>query len=230
LTEVSLRFARNIANGRWLWRNRVEAQQVMVKVSAGGNEFEFDALDASLPLNQFDNYSASELKLAETIKAGLLGGRDALIRVRGICDMGVVGPVEVFASQNYLAEKEKGFARSLYHVGEAASERGEHDMLMLGQAALRDQKIGNALRTFDTWYPGYKERRIANPIEPNGASLDAQRFFRGRSGKVDTTAFGLMRRIDQIDPKSDDEKFLLACIIRGGVYYDAGDKSAEDKK
>ena len=52
----------------------------------------------------------------------------------------------------------------------------------MGQAALRDQKIGNALRTIDTWYPAYEERRVPLPVEPNGASLDAQEMcIRDRS-------------------------------------------------
>ena len=49
----------------------------------------------------------------------------------------------------------------------------------MGHAALRDQKIGNALRTIDTWYPRYTEHGRPLPVEPNGASLEAQEFFRG---------------------------------------------------
>ena len=45
IDEIALRYARNIANGRWLWRNRVAASGVVIKVSDGGVDIaEFDAL------------------------------------------------------------------------------------------------------------------------------------------------------------------------------------------
>ena len=62
---------------------------------------------------------------------------------------------------------------------------------------MRDQKIGNALRTIDTWYPAYEERRVPLPVEPNGASLDAQEFFRN---KGDAPGFKLMLRVSELDP------------------------------
>ena len=36
LNDVAARFARNIANGRWLWRNRTIARQITVRVSVAG--------------------------------------------------------------------------------------------------------------------------------------------------------------------------------------------------
>ena len=85
----------------------------------------------------------------------------------------------------------------------------------MGQAALRDQKIGNALRTIDTWYPAYEERRVPLPVEPNGASLDAQEFFRN---KGDASGVKLLLRLSELDPMTPDGLFLLACIIRGGGF------------
>ena len=53
------------------------------------------------------------------------------------------------------------------------------------------------------------------PGEPNGASLDAQEFFRN---KGDASGFKLMLRVSELDPMTPDGLFLLACIIRGGVF------------
>ena len=219
LFELACRYARNIANGRFLWRNRTVAQSIRVTVTDSEKEdrttftVSFDALD--IPLNEFGNYSEDERKLAATIVEGLQGNRQAILKVSAEVDMGMKGPVEVFPSQNYLEDKSKGFARSLYCLGNASTDWDRNGSREMGQAALRDQKIGNALRTIDTWYPAYAERQRPIPVEPNGASLDAQEFFRNDRK---SSGFRLMERIDELDPATEDGMFLLACLIRGGVY------------
>ncbi len=217
LFEVCCRYARNIANGRFLWRNRTVAQSVRIKVEGIDNdktESAFDALD--IPLREFGHYSEAEKSLAKIMVEGFNGTRNALIKVSAEVDMGVDGPVEVFPSQNYLEGKPKGFARSLYYVGGTRFYgRETTEITQRGQAALRDQKIGNALRTIDTWYPDFEKRTQPIPVEPNGASLDAQQFFRNTK---DASGFRLMEKITDIDPDTEDGMFLLACIIRGGVY------------
>ena len=101
---------------------------------------------------------------------------------------------------------------------QSAPERQANDNQFLGQAAIRDQKIGNALRTIDTWYATYLENDSKPiPVEPNGASLDAQDFFRVNKKNKDS-AFDILKEIRNLDPNSDKGKFLIACLIRGGVY------------
>ncbi|HOE41251.1 MAG TPA: type I-F CRISPR-associated protein Csy3 [Rhodoferax sp.] len=212
LDLLSLRYARNIANGRWLWRNRMISESINVTASIGSSQLQFDAL--AVPLNHFDMPTERESDLAKVIKEGFCGQRNALIKVCAELKFGVQGPLEVFPSQNYLEAKEKGFARSLYQLGNAPQDQDKHGILFLGQAALRDQKIGNALRTIDTWYPAFAQRGVAIAVEPNGASLDAQMFFRSKK----TSGFDILRHVGSLDPASDDGQFLLACIIRGGVY------------
>jgi len=214
LTEVACRYARNIANARFLWRNRAVAQAVTVSVRDASSEVAtFDSL--TIPLHEFSDYSDGEKKVANIIAAGLKGDRQAKLSVCAKVSYGVEGPVEVFPSQNYLEDKEKGFARPLYCVGEISQGQDTHSIRELGQAALRDQKIGNALRTFDTWYPLFAERKVALPIEPNGASLDAQEFFRDSK---ESSGFHLMLKMANLDPDSNEGMFLLSCIIRGGVF------------
>lgn len=213
LMEVACRYARNIANARFIWRNRAVAQAVTVSVRDASTEVAtFDSL--AIPLHDFSDYSDGEKKVASIIAAGLKGDRQAKLTICAKVNYGVEGPVEVFPSQNYLEDK-KGFARPLYCVGEIPQGQDTHSIRELGQAALRDQKIGNALRTFDTWYPLFTERKIALPIEPNGASLDAQEFFRDSK---DSSGFSLMLKMSTLDPESNDGMFLLSCIIRGGVF------------
>ncbi len=219
IVEVARRYARNIANGRFLWRNRTIAESVDVEVEDLQTPEEsrfsvsFKALD--VPLNHFDDYGDAEKKLAEVIVDGLKGNRQVVLRVVARVNFGMDGPLEVFPSQNYLENKPKGFARSLYYVGDMPVAREAHVIEQLGQAALRDQKIGNALRTIDTWYPGYESYGLPIAIEPNGANLDAQQFFRNSR---QASGFRLMEKIAEVDPDTPNGMFLLACLVRGGVF------------
>lgn len=214
LVEVARRFARNIANARWLWRTRVIASAVTVTVSAENSRVaEFDAL--KIPLPHFGNYNAGEQAVAESIAAGLRGEQAIMLDVVGRVEFGGRAAVEVFPSQNYIEDKPRGFARSLYCLG--AAEPADHTVGMrrMGQAALRDQKISNALRTIDTWYPEHEAFGRPIPVEPNGANLEAQRFFRNAKR---VSAFDLVKRLNQLDPNSGDGMFVIASLIRGGVY------------
>lgn len=218
LNDVAARFARNIANGRWLWRNRTIARHITVRVSVAGKALaSFDALDT--PLNHFNDISADERQLATYIADGLRGEDDSALDIEAQLDFGVRGALEVFPSQNYVENKPRGFARPLYCLGAPERVHGNNGMEFestrtMGHAALRDQKIGNALRTIDTWYERYAEHGRPLPVEPNGASLEAQEFFRDRK----TSAFEFARRLNTLDPASPEGMFMIASLIRGGVF------------
>lgn len=227
INEVARRFVRNIVNGRWLWRNRSVAEHILIKVSetiehdqsqtAKSQKLiaEFNALDYSL--KSFDDVSEDEIKIANILVKGMQGDVSSGLHIEAIVDFGM-GGVEVFPSQNYLEEKPKGFSRSLYQLNPIRPERQAKDNQFLGQAAIRDQKIGNALRTIDTWYDKFLDNDSKPiPVEPNGASLDAQDFFRVDKTKKQS-AFDILKEIRSLDPNSDKGMFLIACLIRGGVY------------
>nr|WP_328988137.1 type I-F CRISPR-associated protein Csy3 [Thiorhodovibrio winogradskyi] len=222
--EVATRFARNIANGRWLWRNRTLARALSItttlEFNGNGHTLSFDAL--SIPTRHFDGYAERERSLAGAIADGLNGRAKTSILVEALVDFGIPGAVEVFPSQSYVPGKPSGFARPLYCVGHpqrAPSGVSEVDgVRVMGQAALRDQKLTNALRTIDTWYPGYDplvNRPIA--IEPNGASLREQRFFRVKH----SSAFELSRQLNVLDPNTPDGMYMLGVLVRGGVLSSA---------
>lgn len=217
LKEVVRRYIRNIVNGRWLWRNRIVAESIHIQVTAQDypKSFSFDAL--SYDLKSFENPSEEEQKLADILLKGITGeSTNAALHIEAIVDFGM-GGVEVFPSQNYLEEKTKGFSRSLYQLTPKKPDHKANDNQYLGQAALRDQKIGNALRTIDTWYPLFEENdKKPIAVEPNGANLEGQIFY--RVGKDKVSAFDILKEVDELDPNSDKGMFLIACLIRGGVY------------
>lgn len=226
LRDVANRYARNIFNGRWLWRNRLLGTNITVRVNVdnGKKVLEQDCLKT--PLNDFDSFSAQEQELGGLILDCLEGNENHRFLVEAEISFGFQGAVEVFPSQNFVNNKPSGFARPLYKVEPSTIKRSSRaedfqDMQEVGLAALRDQKIGNAIRTIDTWYGEYSSYGQPIPVEPLGASLDAQRFFRDKGD----TSFKIMCRINSVDPDTDEGKFLLASLIRGGVYSES-DKSS----
>lgn len=227
--EVCRRYARNILNGRWLWRNRILGT-VSVKASSDNHTYTSEGSR----LRDFEDYTDDEKGLAQdVVAAGLLGSGMPVVKVKGRVLFGFTGEVEVFPSQNMVSPKPKGFARSLYKtdiitrkdlfaVMATARKDGEDagefmaDMIDMGGAALRDQKIGNAIRTIDTWYPGYDGTPI--PVEPNGANLEKNKSYRKEKG---TNAKTLLPQIDEMQPSdtfNPNAAYLMALLIRGGVF------------
>jgi CRISPR-associated protein Csy3 len=223
LREVCYRMARNVFNGRWLWRNRQLGVGITVRVNASDKQWEQDALKT--PMNLFGAWTEQESALGDVFM-GLLSGGDETgnIRVEADINLGMTGSVEVYPSQNYTDGKPKGFARPLYKVdvrkvrrysGDSSNAGSFEDTQVTGLAALRDQKIWNALRTLDTWYADYAETRLPIPVEPLGANLSADTIYRNlKNGSL----FDLLPRLGVLDPNSDEGMFAIACLMRGGVF------------
>lgn len=230
--EVCRRYARNILNGRWLWRNRILGE-MFISVEVGTRKF----TSTGSRLNDFENYTDDEIGLANAIATGFLSNNYLMtpLKVEGRVLFGFTGDVEVFPSQNMVGNKPKGFARSLYKVDmpsrkelqsimnsstKGGADAGEFmaDIIEMGRAAIRDQKIGNAIRTIDTWYSKFSG--IPIPVEPNGANLEANQAFRD-SKKLGDSANDIMRKMDSLVPTTEfqpEAAFLIAILIRGGVF------------
>ena len=67
-----------------------------------------------------------------------------------------------------------------------------------------------------------REARTGFPIaiEPLGASLEQQEFY--RPGKA--SSFEMFKRLAQIDPDSEEGMFCIAALDRGGVYGESDKK------
>jgi CRISPR-associated protein Csy3 len=220
IDALALRYARNIANARWLWRNRSIAQSILVTVSKRDGKVisVFDAKEMSIL--DFDHYNDGEVRLGKEIAAQLRGTSSEGLIVEANITLRVPGGVEVFPSQNFI-EKDKGktdnaeSSRSLYKSRSVRTLTSqERSAGLLGHAAIRDQKIFNAIRTIDTWYPDFEETGYPIPVEPLGASIQFQEFFR----KGRDTSFEMFKSLSLLDPESDDGLYCLACLERGGVY------------
>ena len=210
--ELSKRYATNIANGRFLWRNRVGAEAVNVLVTRYRdqeelNKWHFDS--NSLSLRGFDTTDTQLTELAAAIDAGLTGPEFAFLQIEGFARLGE--GQEVFPSQELILDRsnnrEGKKSKTLYQVGDIAG--------------LHSQKIGNALRTIDTWYP---EADQFGPIsvEPFGSVTNRGKAYRQPKDKLDfyTLLDGWVLRGKT--PAVEQQHYVMAVLVRGGVF---GEKS-----
>ena len=103
------------------------------------------------------------------------------------------------------------------------NEEGKTLFQLDGCAAMHNVKIGNAIRTIDTWYPRYVEEKQPIAIEPFGAVT--QRGDAYRKNKKEGDLYSLM--VDWINDEdlTDDQKsYVTANLIRGGVFSKKSDK------
>lgn len=210
--ELARRYAFNLANGRFLWRNRLGAEHITVQVAQLVNgqpaqRWNFDAL--SLSLRNFDAppEAASALaQLSTLIADGLAGNRHVLLQVTAFVRIGA--GQEVFPSQELILDKAKTIkSKTLYRVSDIAG--------------MHSQKVGNALRSIDTWYIGADDNGPI-PVEPYGSVTTQGKAYRKPTDKVDFYSLldGWLIK-DQI-PAPEQQHFVMATLIRGGVFGDAG--------
>ena len=209
--ELARRYAANLANGRFLWRNRAGAEQVEVTVEQMKNgqaahTWSFDALALNTRAVGAINTEAKGLdELGQAMAAGLTGSQHVLLRITAFVRQGA--GQEVFPSQELILDKDSaGKSKTLYHVD--------------GVAAIHSQKIGNAIRTIDTWYEGAEE---LGPIavEPYGSVTTQGKAYRQPKQKLDFyTLFDNWLLKDQVPPV-EQQHFVMAVLIRGGVFGDA---------
>lgn len=223
INEVSRRFARNILNGRWLFRNRLIAKDIVVKVYVE-KELKAKAKSLDIPLNEFGDYSNDEIKLGGLIADGLTGIALNRLTIVASLELLASGSVEVFPSQNYRGSdknrksKDLDVSRSLYTLNRKGSAFLDYGPALVGQAALRDQKVANALRTIDTWYPSEDVNPRPIPVEQLGANLEELKFFRSDKNGKQKNAYRFMLNLNNLDPNSADGMYMIACLVRGGVY------------
>lgn len=209
-TELGRRYAFNLANGRFLWRNRIGAEQVAVRIQRLENglpstTWNLDAL--SLPLRSFDAPEAEKKSVDELgalISQGLRGETHVLLQVTAFVRIGK--GQEVFPSQELILDRGRGDkSKTLYAVNDVAG--------------IHSQKIGNAIRSIDTWYLGASE---LGPIavEPYGSVTTQGKAYRQPKEKMDFyTLLDNWMLKDKV-PAVEQQHFVMAVLIRGGVFGD----------
>lgn len=240
MKEVCRRYVRNILNGRWLWRNRMLGKSINVTVTemGSGDKVEVDAI--SVPLSFGTAYSENEEKLANWLFIGFTQ-QPMQFEVCARIDFGMTGAIEVFPSQNFNSDKPEGFARSLYKLNRMSRQellrimRNDNadtyaaDIVDVGIAAIRDHKLGNAIRTIDTWYATSSDASPI-PVEPRGANIERDMYMRASRNDLFTYLTSLDDLQRSIVGINHEAAFVLACMIRGFLAGEKEDGGAKRSK
>ncbi|MDR1648400.1 MAG: type I-F CRISPR-associated protein Csy3 [Zoogloeaceae bacterium] len=218
-TELARRYAHNLANGRFLWRNRIGAEKIEIHIERlrkGQPETEWifdNALSLSLRNFEAEGETAEKIKeLTQTLCSGLNNEKEhVLLRVTAFVRIGA--GQEVFPSQELILDRGRGSkSKTLYAVKNIA--------------AVHSQKIGNAIRTIDTWYPESEGISAAElgpiPIEPYGSVTVQGKAYRALgNGKKDFYSLLDNWVLRDQPPSVDDQNYVIAVLIRGGVFGEA---------
>ncbi len=203
-SELGRRYALNLANARFLWRNRVGAEQIEVQVKDLKSEqlWTFNAKEFSI--RSMQNTDKDVISLGEKI-ASALASEDEFLMLDITCYAQVGKAQEVYPSEELVLDKgQSKKSKILYTVDEIA--------------AMHSQKLGNALRSIDTWYSEYATENRPIAIEPYGSVTNLGRAFRTPKEKQDFfTLFDKFATGTKLDSK-DEEHYVMAVLVRGGVF------------
>jgi len=212
LNELSRRYARNLASGRFLWKNRISAEQVEVRIDSlkkgeSVQHWVFDSFSEVLcEMRNWGPDTEGLSDLAALVAKGLLGQEHVLLRVIAFARVGQ--GQEVFPSQEFIQKPEEEVkkkngdkSKTLYHVG--------------GTAALHSQKIGNALRTIDDWYEGADKN---GPISVETYGSVTSRGAAWRKNKQDFYTLFDNWILKGLEPPLEQQHYVMAMLIRGGVF------------
>lgn len=203
MEELANRYAYNIANGRFLWRNRVGAQEIKISVKHQSldDPLAFNAYE--YPLKNTTSEDSSVTALTQLIKAGFVNNESTLLTIDAYACIGK--GQRIWPSQEMILNSVKG-------------EKSRHLFSLNGVAAMHCEKIGNALRTIDDWYPKFTETQSPIAIEAYGSVT--QRGVAYRSSKNDFKSL-LLKWLNADNSSSiemNDKHFVVAMLIRGGVF------------
>jgi len=208
--ELSKRYAINLANGRFLWRNRIGADEVEIRIiqikkGKREDEWKFDALAHGL--DDFDNSGRTDglSELANLIAKSLLG-EETLLEVTAFVRRG--HRQQVFPSQEMIMRESRG-------------EKGKILYRVNNVAAMHSQKIGNAFRTIDTWYEG-AEGNGPISVEPFGSVTMQRKAWRKDGGRDFYNLFDKWIIKNKVPDRIGDQHYVIATLIRGGVFGKKG--------
>ncbi len=202
---LAKRYVNNIANARFLWRNRKGAEAIETIVTIEKKEYPaFNSKDFDLDIFVEDNTTINEI--AQQV-ADTLAGKQDYLNIYVTCFVKIGCGMEVYPSQEMTIDD---------------ADKGKRLFKFEGSAGMHSQKISNALRTIDTWYPDYTTYEIPIPIENYGATRAL-----GLPLRSDDKSF--YKLIDRLILKNEtlpieDMHYIMAVLIRGGLFSKAKDK------
>lgn len=209
LKTLAKRYAYNIANGRFLWRNRVCAENIQISVRINGSDqtLSFNAYEFSLQDFKKNDTTPDLEKLSNAIYTGLNGNAESFTKVEVDAFVKLGVQQHVFPSQEMIMSDKK---KQLFKLNNCA--------------AMHNVKIGNAIRSIDDWY---ENAQFPIAVEPFGAVTQIGQAFRKNTNDLYTLMGKWVNSKEVSDVSENDQNFVVANLIRGGVF---GGKSESDKQ
>ena len=227
-SDLALKYAMNIANARYLWRNRIGVEAIEVIVQHNDELMIFDGLE--YPLRNMENFLSGRtddkqlFRLAELIEDALSGKTE-------FCNLSIMvyakkyPGAEVFPSQEFVQTSDDNKKGSKSKELFVAKMNERYDKV----AAFHPQKITNAIHTIDEWYKDYNENyRIPLNINSYASNSRFNSVYRPKDHFFklwkDITKYGPEYKFNKFEHINSDEdikniyKFIVAMFIRGGVF------------
>jgi len=209
LETLALRYAYNIANGRFLWRNRICAEQITIKVFLSGNEKPLTFNATGYSLNEFPENFDDNLKLLKNhILKGLNGGENSFVFLK------IEAYAKLGAGQHVFPSQEMNM-----------NSKGKELFQLEGCAAVHNVKIGNAIRTIDNWYT---DAQFPIAAEPYGSVTQIGQAFRKTKKEGDLYTL-ILSWLDGNDI-GEQVHYVVANLIRGGLFQGEGKDAKKGKK
>ncbi|AQT06682.1 type I-F CRISPR-associated protein Csy3 [Acetobacter persici] len=213
LSVLASRYAENIANGRFLWRNRIGAQNIEIIVRTRGSRSDAGPLSFSSRIYSLKGFngpkSVNDNILTDAIAFGFNDLFGCLIEVRAYVQLGT--SQEVFPSQELNLKKDSSKkSKILYSVDYDGGKA----------AAFHSQKIWNAIRTIDTWYPQDGSGGPTTPIAVEAYGAVTSEAVAYRDVKSGRDFYSLLDNwvLNGTAPDVEDQHYVIAMLIRGGVF------------
>jgi CRISPR-associated protein Csy3 len=211
--ELGFRYAYNIANGRFLWRNRVGADKIEIQVKnlTNGKKYIFDAFNYSLRSFPSIADCDSNLKELGNSISQVLSNEVEFINLEINAFVHIGNAQDVYPSEELILDSDK-------------SKKNKKSKILFdfnGIASMHSQKIGNAIRTIDDWYDNSS---YPISVEPYGSVTNLNIAFRKPTDKKDFYSLFYKAVNEEMCENKNDSNFIMAMIIRGGVFGDAKEK------
>lgn len=235
---LALLYLWNIANARFAWRNRFQSDQMSVRVeSAAATVLVFDPLKLSLDTpadlaNLFGSLTdgtEDELnQLIAEIAEGLSNTNHSAYSLRVSWDASFVSGQEIFPSQEYIRDEKADKQLSRVYAKLPTFYGGRQLM----QASMHSQKIGAALRHIDIWHNN-EAHNAPIAVNPYGGIQDTSAVLRDPKSKrsfydLRAKAEALIEDLENAktaEQITGDAHFVMANLIRGGVFGASGSKA-----
>lgn len=200
--ELANRYVQNLANGRFLWRNRLGSEKITVYIEDVSSHKTWCFEDAyQFKLTGFDHSDANIQEISTLVENSFKTNQYLLLKVTAYAKLGE--GQHLFPSQEMVMDIPKGQkSKHLYQIQTANGLC----------AGMHSEKIGNAIRTIDTWYT---DNAAPIAIEPYGSVPTRGEAYR----KSKNDFYTLL--IDWKNGKEisvEDKHFVIAVLIRGGVF------------